>query len=99
MGGHIPVLLKEVMDALAVRPGGRYVDGTLGRAGHTKEIIARGGMVLGIDRDEQAIREIGEVAGLTGTWVFRVLSLMKPDAGSAFCARDPLTCAWIGRAV
>ena len=65
MGGHIPVLLKEVMDALAVRPGGRYVDGTLGRAGHTKEIIARGGMVLGIDRDEQAIREIGEVAGLT----------------------------------
>ncbi len=65
MGGHIPVLLKEVMDALAVRPGGRYVDGTLGRAGHTKEIIARGGMVLGIDRDEQAIHEIGEVAGLT----------------------------------
>ena len=65
MGGHVPVLLKEVMDALAVRPGGRYVDGTLGRAGHTKEIIARGGMVLGIDRDEQAIREIGEVAGLT----------------------------------
>ena len=65
MGGHIPVLLKEVMDALAVRPGGRYVDGTLGRAGHTKEIIARGGVVLGIDRDEQAIREIGEVAGLS----------------------------------
>ena len=65
MGGHIPVLLKEVMDALAVRSGGRYVDGTLGRSGHTKEIIARGGMVLGIDRDEQAIREIGEVAGLT----------------------------------
>ena len=65
MGGHIPVLLKEVMDALAVRPGGRYVDGTLGRARHAKEIIARGGMVLGIDRDEQAIREIGEVAGLT----------------------------------
>ena len=65
MGGHIPVLLKEEMDALAVSPGGRYVDGTLGRAGHTKEIIARGGMVLGIDRDEQAIREIGEVAGLS----------------------------------
>ena len=65
MSGHIPVLLKEAMDALAVRPGGRYVDGTLGRAGHAKEIIARGGMVLGIDRDEQAIREIGEVAGLT----------------------------------
>ena len=65
MGSHNPVLLKETVDALSVRPGGRYVDGTLGRAGHAKEIIARGGVVLGIDRDEQAIREIGEVAGLT----------------------------------
>jgi 16S rRNA (cytosine1402-N4)-methyltransferase len=65
MGSHNPVLLKETVDVLSVRPGGRYVDGTLGRAGHAKEIIARGGEVLGIDRDEQAIREIGEVAGLT----------------------------------
>ena len=65
MGSHNPVLLKETVEALSVRPGGRYVDGTLGRAGHAKEIIARGGEVLGIDRDEQAIREIGEVAGLT----------------------------------
>ena len=52
---HIPVLLKETVDALSVKPGGRYVDGTLGRAGHTREIIARGGTVLGIDRDEAAI--------------------------------------------
>ncbi len=63
-GSHFPVLLRETADALAVRPGGRYVDGTLGRAGHAKEIIARGGMVLGIDRDDQAIREVGDVAGL-----------------------------------
>ena len=65
MEKHISVLLKETVDALAVRAGGRYVDGTLGRAGHAKEIIARGGEVLGIDRDGQALREIGEVAGLT----------------------------------
>ena len=52
---HIPVLLKETVDALSVKPGGRYVDGTLGRAGHTREIIARGGTVLGIDRDEAAV--------------------------------------------
>ena len=52
---HIPVLLNETVDALSVKPGGRYVDGTLGRAGHTREIIARGGTVLGIDRDEAAI--------------------------------------------
>ena len=63
--GHIPVLLKETVDALSVKAGGRYIDGTLGRAGHTKEIIARGGEVLGIDRDEQALAEVGELEGLT----------------------------------
>ena len=68
MGKHIPVLLEETMEALAVKAGGRYVDGTLGRAGHAKEIIARGGEVLGIDRDEQALREVGSVAGLTAVW-------------------------------
>ncbi len=57
---HIPVLFKETLDGLAVKAGGRYVDGTLGRAGHTTEILARGGQVLGIDRDEQALREIRE---------------------------------------
>lgn len=57
---HIPVLLKETVDALSVKPGGRYVDGTLGRAGHTREIVARGGKVLGIDRDEQALEEVRE---------------------------------------
>ena len=56
---HMPVLLTEAVDALEVVPGGRYVDGTLGRAGHTREIIARGGKVLGIDRDEQAVAEVG----------------------------------------
>ena len=58
---HIPVLLEETVDALAVKPGGRYVDGTLGRAGHASEILARGGLVLGIDRDEQAIAAVEEM--------------------------------------
>ncbi len=56
---HIPVLLKESVDALAVRPGGRYVDGTLGRGGHAREILRRGGAVLGIDRDDAAIAAVG----------------------------------------
>ena len=60
MEKHIPVLLKETLDGLAVRRGGRYVDGTLGRAGHTREILERGGEVLGIDRDEAAVEEVGE---------------------------------------
>ncbi len=57
---HIPVLLNETLEALAVKKGARYVDGTLGRAGHTAEILSRGGEVLGIDRDEQALREVRE---------------------------------------
>ena len=59
---HVPVLLKETIASLEVKAGGRYVDGTLGRAGHTKGILARGGEVLGIDRDDQALREVGELA-------------------------------------
>ncbi len=57
-GLHIPVLFAETLAALNVKRGGRYVDGTLGRAGHTREILRRGGEVLGIDRDEQALREV-----------------------------------------
>ena len=67
---HVPVLLNETVDALQVKRGGRYVDGTLGRAGHAERILSLGGSVLGIDRDEQAIVDIsarmarGELAGL-----------------------------------
>ena len=57
---HIPVLLRAVVDSLAIRPGGVYVDGTLGRGGHAREILLRGGAgttLVGIDRDEQALAE------------------------------------------
>lgn len=57
-GKHISVLLKETIAGLAPREGGRYVDGTLGRAGHTREILKAGGLVLGIDRDDQALNEV-----------------------------------------
>ena len=53
--GHRPVLLKEAVDALAVKAGGRYLDGTFGRGGHSREIVRRGGEVLGIDRDDAAV--------------------------------------------
>ena len=55
--GHVPVLLRECLDALAIRPEGIYVDGTLGRAGHSLEIVKRltTGRLIGIDRDETAI--------------------------------------------
>lgn len=55
---HIPVLLAEALDALSLRPGGVYVDGTLGGGGHSEAIvqkIAPGGRLFGIDRDAAAI--------------------------------------------
>lgn len=63
MGRHVPVLLRETVASLAVRPSGVYVDGTLGRAGHAGEILARAGagaVLVGIDRDAQALRESAE---------------------------------------
>lgn len=59
MGVHVPVMLDETVGALAVRSGGVYIDGTLGRGGHAAEILRRAGMatLLGIDRDGEAIEE------------------------------------------
>ena len=55
--GHKPVLLHECLDALAIKPDGVYVDGTLGRAGHSLEIVRRltTGRLIALDRDETAI--------------------------------------------
>ena len=55
--GHKPVLLHECLGALAIKPDGIYVDGTLGRAGHSLEIVRRltTGRLIALDRDETAI--------------------------------------------
>ena len=55
---HIPVLLTEALDALAVRPDGVYVDGTFGRGGHSRSLLARlgpAGRLIALDRDPTAI--------------------------------------------
>ncbi len=55
---HPPVLLREAVDLLAPKPGGVYVDGTLGAAGHAREILKRSepdGMLIGLDQDAEAI--------------------------------------------
>ena len=54
---HKPVLLDACIQALNIRPDGIYVDGTLGRAGHSREIAGRltTGRLICIDRDQAAI--------------------------------------------
>ena len=69
-GGHVPVLLKEAIDFLAIRRGGTYLDATVGLGGHGYEIakrLGRPGHLIGLDKDPAAL----EIARhrLTGTGV------------------------------
>ncbi len=55
---HSPVMVPEVLEALRVQPGGRYIDATLGEGGHTDSILTAadpGGQVLGLDADHEAV--------------------------------------------
>ncbi len=56
--GHLPVLLAESLELLAVKPGGLYVDGTLGLGGHAAEVLRRSapdGRLLGVDKDGETL--------------------------------------------
>jgi len=55
---HVPVLLQEVLEGLAIRPDGTYVDCTVGGGGHALEILRRlgpRGRLIGLDQDEEAL--------------------------------------------
>ena len=56
---HKPVLLEECIEGLDIKPDGIYVDGTLGGAGHSSEIVkklSKDGLLIGIDRDLDALK-------------------------------------------
>ncbi|MDD2752511.1 MAG: 16S rRNA (cytosine(1402)-N(4))-methyltransferase, partial [Candidatus Omnitrophica bacterium] len=60
---HVPVMLGEVIDYLKLAPGKVIVDATLGTAGHSLAILEKispGGRLIGIDRDEDALKIAGE---------------------------------------
>ena len=55
---HTPVMLREVLEALAIKPDGIYMDGTFGRGGHGRELLARlgeQGRLFALDKDPEAI--------------------------------------------
>ena len=60
---HKPVMLDECINGLNIKPDGIYVDGTLGGAGHSKQIVKKlneNGILIGIDRDEEALKAAKE---------------------------------------
>jgi 16S rRNA (cytosine1402-N4)-methyltransferase len=68
---HRPVLVAEVLDLLQPKPGGAYIDCTVGMGGHASAILERiqpGGVLLGIDRDEESLaaarKRLARAAGL-----------------------------------
>lgn len=73
MSYHVPVMLDEVIDALRVQSGKTYLDATLGGGGHTGAIIEKGGSVVAIDRDDDAIgycksHIVGDVTYIKGQY-------------------------------
>lgn len=72
---HIPILRDKIADELKITPGGLYLDGTLGGGGHTQAILDRGGRVVAIDRDDDAIEYCkshvnGDVTYIKGQYEF-----------------------------
>ncbi len=86
---HIPVLLDEVVDALAACPGERHVDATFGAGGYTRALLSLGARVFAFDRDPDAIVGGEALAGESGgqlTLVPAPFSAME----SELAARDAL---------
>ena len=62
---HRTVLLREAVEALAIKPSGLYVDGTFGRGGHSRAILERlgpDGRLLALDRDPQAVAAARQIS-------------------------------------
>jgi 16S rRNA (cytosine1402-N4)-methyltransferase len=79
---HIPVLLKETLAALDLRPGMTVVDGTVGAGGHSKKIleaIRPGGRLIGLDRDPMMLRLAAEHLGESPDVILKQSSYAELD--------------------
>ncbi len=89
---HIPVLLEQCLDGLDIKPDGIYFDGTCGGAGHSREIAKRltTGMLIGIDRDPDAVAVASErLSGLPAQVVRGNYSEIKQIADDlGICGAD-----------
>ena len=76
---HVPVLLKESVDGMNIRPDGTYVDVTFGGAGHSREILSRlgeGGRLLGFDQDSTRTRTLnGTLSTILISPLYAVISV------------------------
>jgi 16S rRNA (cytosine1402-N4)-methyltransferase len=83
-GRHVPVLLKEAIDFLAVKRGGTYIDATVGLGGHSLEIAKRlgaAGHLIGLDKDPAAL-EVARKKLAVSHWPLAVSNSQEPTANS-----------------
>lgn len=87
---HIPVLLREVLDALALKPGARIIDGTFGAGGYSRAILdaAADVQVLALDRDETAV---AAAAPIVAHYAGRLTIVLAPFSALGDVARENLT--------
>src|SRR5690349_8975310 len=86
MSAHRAVLLEEALAALAIKPGGVYVDATFGRGGHSRGILERlgsSGRLVALDRDPQAIAVAGEIGDARFSAVHAPFSELTPALARA----------------
>jgi len=79
---HIPVLLSETINGLKITNGKKYIDATLGGGGHTRVILEKGGIVLGIDFDPEALEYVRE------NYKLQITRLQMPPATTSKMLAD-----------
>ena len=86
--GHVPVLLKEAIEFLAIRRGGTYIDATVGLGGHAYEIAKRlgaPGHLIGVDKDPAALER---ARGVLGRWPLVVGQTQGPSTAPSDSLRE-----------